>query len=139
MLTHGEGTAAGGKNRGLLSSSGGVYCALILDGDKKRKRAPKRSLTEWVSSCRVASTPGRAGHVCSFTAALRFDSPDSPKLRSSSSPPKSARSLLGSDAVCPSWRSVHAAHENDHSAKTTQRTRIMFNYTHTHTQCKKKL
>lgn len=134
MLTHCEGTAAGGKKQRLA-----LFWRSLVRVDfgwrQKGERAPERSLTEWVSSCRVASTPGRAGHVCSFAAALRFDSPDSPKLRRSSSPPKSARSLLGSDAVCPSWRSVHAAHANDHSAKTTQRTRIMFNYTHT--RCKK--
>lgn len=94
-----------------------LYC---FDGNLNR------SLTEWVSFCRVASAPGRVGHVCSFSPALRFESPDFPGLRRASSLPKSVCSLLKKDKLSRCWRYEAGAHANHPSAKNKQDTRRMF-------------
>lgn len=128
------GTSASRRVTSRHSLLGGGNFAVLLTSGKQGKGSDRRRgmrgrgsleppLTEWVSSRRVASTPGGAGHVCSFTPALRVDT----LRRRSASPPGSARRLaLAPGAARPPRGSAHAADAIEQSARTTQRTTTMF-------------
>lgn len=93
-----------------------LYC---FNGEGERN--PTGWLTEWVSSRRVASSPGGAVHVCSFSPALRFESPDTSEVRRPSSFLNSACSLLTS------FSSRWSADDNKPSKRIIRDTRVMFN------------
>lgn len=97
------------------------FIALMAEGEKN----PKGSLTEWVSSRRVASSPGGAVHVCSFSPALRFESADPSELRRPSSVPNSVCSLLTS--VPSRWSAEPSADANKPSERIIRDIRVMFN------------
>ena len=84
-----------------------------------------KSLTEWELLCRVASTPGSAVHVCSFSPALRFESSVLSELSRSSSLPSSLCSLLRADIFSSSGKCAPSAQLNNPSAKM-QDTVLMF-------------
>lgn len=84
----------------------------------------KGSLTECVSSRRVAWSPGGAVHVCSFSPALRLESADPSTPRRPSSVPNSACSLLAS---LPSrWSAEPRADASKPSERIIRDTRLMF-------------
>lgn len=116
--TLGELTAAKALENKDHSPLSRVSC---LNGGWKRNK----SLTEWELLCRVASTPGSAVHVCSFSPALRFDSSVLSELCLSSSLPSSLCSLLTADIFSSSWKCAPSAQQNNPSAKM-QDTVLMF-------------
>lgn len=89
------------------------------------ERNPSGSLTEWVSSRRVASSPGRAVHVFSFSPALPSESSDPSEVRGPSSFPNSVCSLLASFSS--RWSAEPSADDNKPSERIIRDARVMFN------------
>lgn len=89
------------------------------------ERTPNGSLTEWVSSRRVASSPGGAVHVFSFSPALPFASSDPSEVRGPSSFPNSVCSLLAS--LSSRWSAEPSADDNKPSERSIRDARVMFN------------
>lgn len=88
------------------------------------ERSPNGSLTEWVSSRRVASSPGGAVHVCSFSPALRVERSGPSELRGPSSLPNC--SLLAA-SFSSRWGAEPSALDSRASERIIQDTRVMFN------------